>query len=281
MAAWIHWNPKGWDDDTYNKGYRAYVSKYAAELRGREEDCADLSMYLLIRFAMAMGLPVTFQDVDGWRYMSKADRAFGPGHRTFGSFTFDVEPARWPAAPLQGWLAFYKVVMKYIQTKSLFQLNTEPSKVGPQPGDLMIRYTESLGHADNHHTALVYEVYSPGALHPKWQDRTIPDFPGNYPALDVFHQTEYFRGTTKPSKYQIFGSVYADDNVTDPNLGRKPDTDVHFDYLNSRADKKRNAELIYFANARQFREDGFQFFKYGKNVLDNWSDWDGKGSPPR
>ena len=55
---------------------------------------------------------------------------------------------------------------------------------------------------------------------------------------------------------------------------------VHFNYLNSRSSWKRNAELIYFANARQLREDGFEFYEYSLAVTDNWLDWDGKGLPP-
>jgi hypothetical protein len=62
---------------------------------------------------------------------------------------------------------------------------------------------------------------------------------------------------------------------------RSMDVWWHADYLNSRGDAKRNAELIYFANVAQLRGDGFQFRLYSDTVLENWADWDGQGVPPR
>jgi hypothetical protein len=62
---------------------------------------------------------------------------------------------------------------------------------------------------------------------------------------------------------------------------RGTDLGTHFDYLNHRGVDKPKAELIYFASARQPRDEGFEFRMYGAKVLDNWSDWDGQGIPPR
>jgi hypothetical protein len=94
------------------------------------------------------------------------------------------------------------------------------------------------------------------------------NFPGGEAGKNDFNQTRYFRGDVD------------DDGVT-PRVPKSPfDKDVHFNYLNSRSNKKRNAELIYFANARQLREDGFEFYEYSLAVTDNWLDWDGDGLPP-
>lgn len=49
---------------------------------------------------------------------------------------------------------------------------------------------------------------------------------------------------------------------------------------NSRSNKKRNAELIYFANAKQLQADGFDFYEYDLFATDNWFDGDGEGLPP-
>ena len=63
--------------------YRKYVEVTVPNagygvFEGAHEDCADLSIRLLIDFAASQGLPFTFRDVSGWRYISKAERAFGP-----------------------------------------------------------------------------------------------------------------------------------------------------------------------------------------------------------
>ena len=55
---------------------------------------------------------------------------------------------------------------------------------------------------------------------------------------------------------------------------------MHFNFLNSRGNAKRNAELIYFANARQLRDEGFDFYGYSLLVTDNWPDFNGDGVPP-
>src|SRR5262245_40225515 len=74
MAAWDHWNARGWTLDYYG-AYRKVVGKTPPRLRRSTEDCADLSMKILIYFAAQAGLPVTFEDNDGIHYSSRADFA--------------------------------------------------------------------------------------------------------------------------------------------------------------------------------------------------------------
>ena len=67
--------------------------------------------------------------------------------------------------------------------------------------------------------------------------------------------TQYFRGDT----------VNGEEGTR--TASRLPGKDWHFDYLNSRGDAKRNAELIYFANAKDFLKYGFEFRIYSDEVL--------------
>jgi hypothetical protein len=229
---------------------------------------------LLIDFAAQNGLAVTFQDVDDWRYISKADSAFKPVTRYLSYDTSPPQVKTKAEARFPNWHgnkeAFAITVRQFIQTKSLWKNNTERNQVGPGPGDLMMIFeTGAGGRVTENHTALVYRVYPPGRSHVKWNDYSVPNFPGPDAAKADFNQTEYFKGT-----------VFQGSQVT---ISRMPDTDTHFDYLNSRADAKRNAELIYFSNAWQaVNQDGFEFRKYSSNVTDNWFDWkDGEAFPPR
>jgi hypothetical protein len=141
-------------------------------------------------------------------------------------------------------------------------MNTEVNSNGPDPGDLMMRYG---GIRRRHHTALVLSVYAPLAVHPQWRNPGVPDFPGSDAAEKQAHVTRYFMGTK---------------NGDGATAYRGPDMWWHFDYLNSRSDAKRNAELIYFANENQFRADDFEFRMYSESVIDNWDDWNGIGVPP-
>ncbi len=251
MAAWAHHSQ--WTDDRYYLAYRKYVRSTAPGLMGRKEDCADLSIMLMIDFAAQSGLPLSFYDVDDWLYASKAATPYGP-FRKLGT-------------PWATKADYTRIVQQNIQTKSLHERNTKINVAGPQEGDLMMRYTTTvLGITDKHHTALVFAVYPPGKAHPRENDAKLPSFPGDDAALKQFNVTEYFRGTVD------------DDGKT---AYRRADKDIHFDYLNSRGEDKRNAELIYFANAAQLKDIGFEFRQYSSDVLDNWPDWDGTGFPPR
>lgn len=259
MPAWHHTGIR-WTDWMYDAGYRNYVRITAPTFKGRDEDCADLSIKLLIDYAANTGLPVTFYDVDGWLFCSKGSTGFAPPARRR---RFETEGTMiLPFVTREG---YTRIVQKFVQTKSLVYHNTVVNPKGPQPGDLMIRFKTIGPFVTDHHTALVFAVYSPGDRHPREHDFPLPRYPGNDAALksDV---TEYFRGTL------------GDDGTT---KYKHADNDIHIDYLNSRGEKKRKAELIYFANAKQLIDDGFEFRKYSRQVLDNWTDWNGEGRPPR
>lgn len=273
MPAWKHTSL--WTPAVYQK-YRKYVEKTVPNaskgvFEGAHEDCADLSIRLLIDFAQLSGLPVTFRDVSGWRYISKAERAYGPPGAPFSTdhpqaaihnFKSGDRVADGTMVPWFTKDDFAKMVMENIQTKSLWFLNTEENPSGPDPGDLMMRYG---GIHRYHHTALVLSVYAPYATHPLWRNPGIPDFPGADVAEKQKNVTRYFMGTK------------GDDGRT---AYRTPDMWWHFDYLNSRGDAKRNAELIYFANENQLaNDDDFEFRIYSESVTDNWDDWDGRGVP--
>ena len=274
MPAWQHTSQ--WTSAMYDK-YRKYAettvktASYGV-FEGAHEDCADLSIRLLIDFAAQSGLPLTFRDVSGWRYISKADRAFGPpeapydlGHPKTQIVRFETD-GRVADATAVPWLSkddFTKVVQENIQTKSLWNFNTQESPNGPDPGDLLMRFG---GIHRYHHTALVFSVYAPFAIHREWRNSAIPDFPGSDDAEKQTHVTRYFMGTTD------------DDGKT---LYRNADMWWHIDYLNSRGDAKRNAEIIYFANENQFRAEDYEFRMYSDTVTENWNDWNGFGVPPR
>jgi len=247
MAAWTH--SKNWSPQKYLE-YRKFVSNKAEDLEGTTDDCADISMSLLLDFAADNELPVTFYDNAGVRYISKATGQVGgtrlTGHRNL----------TW-----KNKTEYTKAVKDRIGSKSLFTQNMEPNPNGPEPGDLMI---------SRDHTALVYRVTPAGMVHPlasKFRPSTskdvslIPLFPGDVQATHERSQTQYFR--TEPEPY---GPIVSQD--------------LHFDYLNHRGSHKPEAELIMYASGPAMKKDGFQFKKYRRHVLDNWNDWDGKGDPP-
>ena len=229
MPAWEHRNR--WYSGNYYEAYREYVAVNAPRLpyhpAHKKEDCADLSMLLLIEFAARHFLTIELQDNDGRRYNSQEDGS--------GSLKW------W------NWWEFYEAVKQRIGARSLFMKNTVPAGntgTTPRPGDLLLNAT---------HCALVWAVYPPGVSHPRIHDSKLSNFPGHEAALEDFNRQEYFKGTTLPYP-------------SDVTAHRAPDSDVHFDYLNSRGNAKRNAELIYFANARQAVEAGFSFREYAPQV---------------
>jgi hypothetical protein len=147
---------------------------------------------------------------------------------------------------------YLRAVINRLNAKSVFAKNTIVNPKGPEPGDLMCKPD---------HVALVFKVYPAGVDHPRASDTRIPIFPGPQIASRQLNQTEYFR---------------ADHSEPTPT--------VHFDYLNHRGEGtpvKQAAELIYFADAIAMQKDGFQFRSYSPGVLENWSDWNGEGDPPR
>lgn len=237
----------GWDDRTI-RVYRFNVGIVAPNHRGDAEDCADLSMKFLINFAFKHGLGVSLKNADGWIYSSRADRA-----EKYITTAVDARnnEAKWTSRD-----EFYAAVKRHINVRDLWRLNTKKNPDGPQPGDLLIIYKKTGIFASRHHAGIVCAAFAAGQSHPRANDTSIPDFPGGDTAMAEKNVTEYFRGTTVAN---------AEGNRT---ASRLPDKDVHFDYLNSRGDAKRNAELILFANAKDFEGYGFEFRVYDGTVFD-------------
>jgi hypothetical protein len=260
MAAWKHDPTMSWRDKDNYAVYTTFVSWWAPAYRGqRDLDCADLSLKLLVDYASANGLATTFEDNAGGRYISKAGAHIGKN--LFNNEIVYNDRLSW-STPAE----YFKVLNDKIGVEALWKHNTKVNSSVPHVGDLMIIWSSWM-QSDRHHAALVYKVYAPGQKHPKQDDRRVPDFPGSDAALGQKSTTEYFKGTV--------------DRDSGATVSREPDRDFHFDYLNSRGDAKRNAELIYFANARQALAEGFEFRVYSESVLDDWPDWVGIGLPPR
>lgn len=242
MAAWVHRN--FWDFNAYQQ-YRKYVEDNAPNYKGRTEDCADLSMTLLIDFAANNGLPVTLWDNNSVRYISKATGQYPDDSRWFHSRSWKDKDS------------YLNAVRRRVGADSLVNQNTVPDPIGPRPGDLMIKHD---------HASLVYRVYLPTVNHPRAYDKSIPLFPGNEIARTQLDQLEYFRK-----------KIPGPDEMR-PN---EIDAGVHIDFLNHRGNGKQKAELMYYASAQEFLLEGFQFRMYAPGVIDNWAEWDGKGKPPR
>jgi len=271
MAAWTHYATWDGNNRKVYATYRKYVTQNAPGRRSTKDlDCSDLSITLIIEFAAKYGLPVTFKDAEGAFYSSKARSAIVPKTSGYdgagagaGAPRYDEDTRVWDNSE-----KFLAVVRDKLQTKSLYLYNMElNSPSGPDSGDLMIRYrTKWFGtkvDQKNTHTALVYQSYAPGAPHLLENRKDVPSFPGRDQANSQ-PNTEYFRGTVDAS--------------TGVTTYRAPDMDTHFDFLNSPADRKRIAELIYFANARQLRDEGFEFYRFKEGVVDNFADWNGEAN---
>jgi hypothetical protein len=84
LAAWKHTN---WWNDRWKKKYRQFVASKAKQYMGRPEDCADLTMLVLIDFAEKNGLFLTFWRNDGCIYISKSCK-FGNA-KSFKDTVFD------------------------------------------------------------------------------------------------------------------------------------------------------------------------------------------------
>jgi len=247
MAAWNHSMQFGWDDRTIH-AYRFNVGIVAPNHRGDSEDCADLSMKFLINFAFMNGLGVSLRNQDGWVYSSRSDMA--------APYSMNAVDSRNNSATWSNRDEFYAAVKRHINVRDLWQLNTTKNPFGPSPGDLLIIYKKTGIFASRHHAGIVCATFAAGKPHPRAKDTSIPDYPGGDKAMDQKNVTEYFRGTT------------ADHDEGSELSSRLPDENVHFDYLNSRGDAKRNAELILFANAKDFQGYGFEFRIYSDTVFD-------------
>src|SRR5438309_1872353 len=71
MPAWEHSTTWGWNSKTYYM-YRKYVMANAKALEKSDQDCADLSIQLLVYFAEDKKLCLTIRDAVGGMYISKA-----------------------------------------------------------------------------------------------------------------------------------------------------------------------------------------------------------------
>ena len=247
MAAWKHFNY--WTEDFYRR-YRSYVQIKGPKLQGKELDCADLSLSLMLDFAAENGLCLTFADNDGVRYISKGTHQSPKA----GLMHHNRE---W-----KGRHTYVEAVLGRINAKSLVKKNMVINPRGPEVGDLMLK---------SDHAALVCKVYPPGFLHPdaiRFEENAppknaaaIPKYPGGAQAERQLHQLTYYRDSCP-----VFGP---------------PLPTTHFDYLNHRGRAKPNAELILFTDVRDRDIAQFSFYNYAPWVLDNWNDWDGNADPPR
>jgi hypothetical protein len=263
MAAWEH--RYGWNADVYYR-YRKYVISKAKAYEGSDRDCADLAISLMIDFAAGLNLCLTFSDATGGTYISKARGLIQP--TTKGGWELD-DDITWSSKE-----EYVNAVLKRTSAWDLAKYNSRVNQYGPVPGDLMLRARKGWFGPISYpasHAALVFGTYMPGQRAvPEYQDvKGYPDFPGGDAAMKAFNQTRYFRGDVDA------------DGVTIAREPKPPfDKDVHFNFLNSRGNDKRNAELIYFANDRQLRDEGFDFYEYSLLVTDNWPDFNGDGVPP-
>lgn len=265
MPAWKSTNR--WSESMYQQ-YRASTTTIAKGLGGTKGvDCADLTITPLVQFAAAHFLPVTFLNMEGVLLCSNADQPWDINGEKINRPWFSDT-------------TFLDVVRDLINVKSLYKHNTIDRGDSPiKPGDLGMRYESIFGKTILDHAFLVFEVYPPTVPHRYEKTKTIPDFPGSDAAEKQQNVTEYFMGTRKV-EWSLGEKI--PDSAFGPTDYRHSDLSTHFDYLNSRGDNKRNAELIYYANAQQFTKNGFEFLMYAPRVLDNWDDWaNPKARPPR
>lgn len=262
MSAWNHTSE--WNEEYYQT-YRRYVTANAPAMKGREEDCADLSMLLIVNFAAEKGLPLTFADNQDIYYSSNRDCQFPPNgmHIHYGRVGIPthmtINPSSQFSAPSFAYSNFefpdgiiysnknytwknkeeyYFAIRQRINANALYSKNTVKNYFGPQAGDLLL---------SNSHAGLVINTYHPGVPHPRASDENIKPFDKAAAEKEV-HVLEYFR-----------------DNHGMLNNENK--TKYHFDYLNHRGKKKPKAELIYFRRAEDAVTDGFEFRQYSNTVL--------------
>jgi hypothetical protein len=237
MAAWNHY--ADWSPATYDN-YRRTVQRTAPSYKGSTEDCADLSIKLIVDFAASNGLSLTFKDNVGGGYCSKSSQQWHavPGRRL--SWGNKEE--------------YYNAVKRRLNATALWNWNTVKNPRGPEPGDLMLK----PGHA-----ALVFAVYPPGMRHPKSSDQTIPTYPGEIKAAAQINVLEYFRD----GDGQVIGP---------PGLGLRFD---YLNHRGEGSPIKQRAELIYYASVSDHSFRDFQFRSYNNTVLLNWTNWNGVGEP--
>jgi hypothetical protein len=230
MAAWKHttcWSPR------LIKDYRRYVQSEAPSLKGRLEDCADLSMLLIVDFAEIYGLPLTFYGNDAMVYKSSGSGVSLMFDRVPLSFVHIGSTPQWNSKE-----EYYLALKQKIGANALWRQNTERNPGGPEPGDLLL----GRGHA-----GLIFAVYYCCQRHPRSFDRSIIVYPGPTIAKTQFNVLEYFRD---------------DDGPNGPTK-----TGTRFDYLNHRGGGKEKAELIYYANAKDPDFDPYEFRIFTPSVF--------------
>ena len=255
MPAWND-SQQQWGAATYG-GYKKYVTDNAPHYKGSTEDCSKLSIKLIIDYAAANGLPVSFWSMFDVLYSSRALHQW-PEH-----WPPDSLPLEWKSKD-----TFYKAILRRIDSTSLLKKNTTPVTADVWPGDLMLK---------EDHTALVFEMWDPGEDHALLQRADIPDFPGPETAAHDLNQLDYFRTPRLVTK-----------GIRSVSPVEK--TKAHIDYLNHRGEAfpknapvKQKAELIYYADAQDMvTTQKLGFRRFGSHtVLNNWLGWDGSVPPPR
>jgi hypothetical protein len=237
MSAWTH--NRDWGKSTYNQ-YCEYVKKMCPVHKGTKEDCADLSVKLLIDFAAANGLPVSFYAEPRGTPIVYSSRATGQ----FPQIDFPTNQA-WKSKE-----EFYTAVKRRINSKALWEHNTfTPDDNDISSGDLMVK---------EDHTALVFGYYATGVRHPHEIRADIPDFPGPDTAVQQLYQLEYFG----EPRTRVAGR---------PVCGSRELLVDHVDYLNHRGEgkpKKEQAELIYFRSVPYLRQrEQLEFKRFRPIVL--------------
>jgi hypothetical protein len=230
-----------WNEQEYTS-YRKFVQAQAPKLKGETDDCADLSLRLIVEFAASKGLPLTFTSTVGVRFVSKAARVrlLSFKHETWSS---------------EG--EYLKSVQAHTGDKALWNWNTVRNEKGPEPGDLLLKPD---------HAALIFATYPPGQPHPKAADRTVPDYPGGKMAASQLDTLEYFRDIPGRAPGAFSAGIAHFDYLNHRGEGHPP---------------KQKAELIYYAAGDDTELAGFEFRKFNWFVFWNWPGWDGSGDPPR
>src|SRR5262249_20809463 len=133
MAAWKHDPTKSWRSNDNYAAYGTYASWWAHGYRGRDDDCADLSMKLLIDYASANGLATTFEDNAGGRYISKAGAPIAKNPFT-NELIYNDKPHPFADHSWSNPDEYFEVVSKKIGVEALWKHNTKVNSIVPHVG---------------------------------------------------------------------------------------------------------------------------------------------------
>lgn len=258
LAAWKHTN---WWNDGWKQKYRNFVSQHAKDYVKRPEDCATLTVMLLVDFAAKNGLPVTLRGQGGCLWISKSCQFW------------------------KGKDDFYQRVTKGgkgqrgVHSYEVFNHNTGPDKKDEAilSGDVGTK----LGHA-----FLVVNAMKPGVLS-AGQQRNLPT---TSPA-PTSQPTTARRPTSQPTTatagvitakpwVQKWDEVYAYSHPEKHFFIYSPSStkEVRIDYLNHSGVGKRTAvaEIKYNRLVSELKAAGFHFRFWHRIVFSNYKTWDGK-----